>query len=133
MNLVVVPFYPAAFRLGTKRDKALVLFPDDERAFSSENVLLPPHLPQIASGDASPRVNRRLDLCQHDLIAEHTDAIRSREVEHVAVRMVQGRTRLDPVLSAHPASDLGLSSPAVIGVRVPTKAGTEQFVLGDGW
>jgi len=90
-------------------------------------------LPQIASGDASPRVNRRLDLCQHDLIAEHTDAIRSCEVERVVVRVVQRRTRLNPVLSAHPASNLGLSSPAVIGVRVATEAGAEQFVLGDGW
>jgi len=92
MNLVIVPLDPAALGLSTERYKAFVLFPDDEGAFGPENVLLPPHLPEIAAGDASPGVNRRLDLCQHDVIPEHADAVWSCEVERIAVRMV-GRAR----------------------------------------
>lgn len=54
VDLVVVPVDPAHVRLGVDGHEVAVLLPDDESAFGTENVLLPPHLPQVAARDAAP-------------------------------------------------------------------------------
>lgn len=47
VHLVIVPLDPAALGLGTHGHEVGVLLPHDERALGPQNVLLPPHLPQV--------------------------------------------------------------------------------------
>lgn len=52
-DLGVVAVDPAALGLAD-RHEALVALPDQEAALRAEDVLLPPHLPEVRAGDASP-------------------------------------------------------------------------------
>jgi hypothetical protein len=55
VDLVLIPIHPPHLGLGPDRHEAVVLLPDDERALGAEDVLLPPHLPQVVPGDPAPR------------------------------------------------------------------------------
>jgi hypothetical protein len=55
VDLVLVPVDPPHLGLGADGHELVVLLPDDERALGAENVLLPPHLPQVVPGDPAPR------------------------------------------------------------------------------
>jgi hypothetical protein len=54
VDLVLVPVDPPHAGLGLDGHEVAVLLPDDERALGTQHVLLPPHLPQVAPGDAAP-------------------------------------------------------------------------------
>jgi hypothetical protein len=54
VDLVVVPIDPPHAGLGVDGHEVPVLLPDHERAVGAQHVLLPPRLPQVASGDAAP-------------------------------------------------------------------------------
>jgi hypothetical protein len=55
VDLVLIPIHPPHLGLGPDRHEGVVLLPDDERALGAEDVLLPPHLPQVVPGDPAPR------------------------------------------------------------------------------
>jgi hypothetical protein len=54
VDLVIVTVDPATLGIGVHRNEVVVPLPDHEGAVSAEHVLLPPHLPQIRTGDAAP-------------------------------------------------------------------------------